>query len=500
MVLSQISAQKPRQFPTQYSLWRRLRWGVLVLMLVLGPGRMGVQFLIARRAASNTQLLTQSVERKTLPVTITANGTVHAARSINLSPKSAGVIEKLLVQEGDRVRQGQLVAIMDDANLRGQLIQMQGQLAQQEANLQRLLAGNRQEDIAKAKAQLTEARAQLQQLQTGNRPQEIAQADARLQQAQATLKLREMDWQRYQQLYQAGAVSRESRDQKRTDRDVARNQVREAEQALALQQAGPRSEELTQASARVTQQEQTLAALQAGNRAEDIAQARAQVLSAQGSLATIQAQLRDTRILAPFDGVVTQTYADVGAFVSPSMAGSGVSASSSSILTLASDRYEVVVNLSEAQIAQVEPGQKVSVKIDALPKMPLTGAVTQIAPQATVTQNVTSFEVRVTLQPAATERLKVGMNVEAAFEVDRLENALFVPNAAVVRQADQEGVYVLAENRQPKFRVIQTGATTNGQTEITSGLQEQEQVLISPPTESQSEPSRRFPFGPRLQE
>lgn len=500
MVFNPMPVQKAHHSIQKYSLWRRLRWGLLVLMIVFGPGRTSVQFLIARRESSGTQLLTQSVERKTLPVTITANGAVHAARSINLSPKSAGVIEQLMVQEGDRVRRGQLMAIMDDANLRGQLTQMQGQLAQQEANLQRLLAGNRREDIAKAKAQLTEARAQLQQLQSGSRPQEVAQAEARLQQAQATLKLRETDWQRYQQLYQAGAVSRESRDQKRTDRDVAKNQVREAEQALALQQAGPRTEELTQAAARVTQQEQTLAVLQAGNRTEDIAQARAQVLSAQGSLATIQAQLRDTKILAPFDGVVTQIYADVGAFVSPSMAGSGISASSSSILTLASDRYEVVVNLSEAQIAQVKLGQKVNIKIDALPKTPLTGAVSQIAPQATVSQNVTSFEVRVTLPSTTTEKLKVGMNVEAAFEVDRLENALLVPNAAVVRQADQEGVYVLAENRQPKFQVIQTGATANGQTEVTSGLKGQERVLISPPTESKSGPNRRLPFGPRSQE
>uniref|UniRef100_UPI002623A171 HlyD family secretion protein n=1 Tax=Acaryochloris sp. IP29b_bin.137 TaxID=2969217 RepID=UPI002623A171 len=326
MVSSQIPTPETRQPSKHYSSWHRLRWGVLVLMLMLGPGRIGVQFLISSRTAFSTQPLTQSVERKTLPVTITANGTVYAARSINLSPKSAGVIEQLLVQEGDRVRQGQLVANMDDSNLRGQLTQMQGQLAQQEANLQRLLAGNRREDIAKAKAQLTEARAQLQQLQTGSRPQEVAQAEARLQQAQATLKLRETDWQRYQQLYQAGAVSRESRDQKRTDRDVTKNQVREAEQALALQQAGPRAEEVTQAGARDTQQEQTLAVLQAGNRTEDIAQARAQVLSAQGSLATIQSQLWDAKILAPFDGVVTQIYADVGAFVSPSMAGSGISA------------------------------------------------------------------------------------------------------------------------------------------------------------------------------
>lgn len=497
-VSTQDSHPKPKKRP-----WRRLKWlrfGLPILFLVLGPGRLGVQFLINQRAASDTQVLTQAVERQTLPVTLTANGTVNATRSINLSPKTAGVIERLLVEEGDRVRQGQVIAIMDDSNLRGQLIQAQGQLSQQEANLQRLIAGNRREDIARAEAQLAEARAQLGQLRSGNRPQEISQASARLQQAQATLRLRETDWNRYQQLYNEGAISRETLDQRRTDRDVARNQVREAEQALDLQKVGARPEELTQAAARVAQQEQSVAALKNGNRSEDIAQARAQVTSAKGSLETIKTQLRDTKITAPFDGLVIATYADNGAFVSPSMSGSGASASSSSILTLASDRYEVVVNLSEAQIAQVKPGQTVNLKVDALPNASLTGTVAQIAPQATVTQNVTSFEVAVALPPPTAEKLKVGMNVEAEFEVDSLENALLVPNAAVVRQADQEGVYVLDGDRKPVFKTIQTGATANGQTEVTSGLQGKEEVLISPPPDQKREPGRRLPFGPPPEE
>ncbi|MEO0376282.1 MAG: efflux RND transporter periplasmic adaptor subunit [Cyanobacteria bacterium P01_A01_bin.17] len=472
-----------------------LKFGLLLLLLLIGGG-LGLRLLMAGRPGSQSQQLTQAVQRKTLPVTITANGTVDAARSINLSPKTAGVIEQLLVKEGDRVRRGQVIAIMDDSNLRGQLLQMQGQLNQQKSNLQRLVAGNRQEDIAKAEAQLAEAKANLQQLRSGSRPQEIAQAAARLQQSQATLKLRKTDWQRNQQLFNEGAISREALDQKRTDLDVARNQVQEAEQALALENAGSRPEEIAQAAARVAQQEQSVALLRAGSRAEDIDQARAQVVSARGSLETIKAELQDTKITAPFDGVVIETYADIGAFVSPSMSSSGASASSSSILTLASDRYEVVVNLSEAQIAKVKPGQLVNLKIDALPEASLSGSVAQIAPQATVTQNVTSFEVKVALQPSAAQKLKVGMNVEAEFKVDSLENALLVPNAAVVRQADKEGVYVLGEDRQPVFKGIQTGATANGQTEVKSGLRDNEEVLISPPPSRESD-SGGFTFPPR---
>jgi HlyD family secretion protein len=522
--------------------WKYLRFGIPVILLILGPGGQGKNLwnlVVPDRSAAN--VVTQQVTRKTIPISISANGTVNADRSINLSPKTAGVIKTLLVKEGDRVRPSQVIATMDDSNLRGQIIQFQGQLAQQEANLKRLQAGNRPEDIAKAQAQLTEAQANLQllkagnrpediakaaaqlaeaqsnlqQLKAGNRPQEIAQTAARLRQSQATLKQRESDWQRYQELYKSGAISQQTLEQKRADRDVGQSQVTDAQQALSLQSAGTRpeliaqakakveqqaqalaalkagnrSEQITQAQAKVEQQVQTLAALKAGNRSEDIAQARAQVLAAQGALQNIQSQLTDTKVTAPFDGVVLKKYADIGSFVSPSMSGgTGGSSLSSSILLVASDRLQVVVNLSEAQIAQVKLGQTVTIKADAVPGEKFTGKVEQIAPQATVSQNVTSFEVRVAVDAAGSAALRVGMNVDAEFAVGELANALFLPNASIVRQATGTGVYVVGDDKKPVWRVIQTGKTVGGQTEVKSGLQGNELVLLSPPAKPAAAP------------
>jgi HlyD family secretion protein len=95
----------------------------------------------------------------------------------------------LLVKEGDIVRQGQVIAMMDDSSLRGELAQYQGQLLQQQANLQRLQAGSRPQDIAKAEAQLAEVRANLQQLKAGNcrqtNPGEIRVARRRTSVAQS---------------------------------------------------------------------------------------------------------------------------------------------------------------------------------------------------------------------------------------------------------------------------------------------------------------------------
>jgi HlyD family secretion protein len=509
--------------------WLKWKWKWLlfilppIVMLLGGPDRLGSKLMESLPSNSATKPLTQVVERKTVPTTITANGTVKAYRSINLSPKTAGIVKSLLVKEGDHLRQGQTVALMDDSSLRGQLTQYQGQLLQQQANLQRLQAGNRPqdiakaeaqlaevkanlqqlqagnrpEDIAKAEAQLAEVKANLQQLQAGNRPQEVAQAAARLQQAQATLKQREGDWQRYQQLYKSGAISGQIVEQKRADRDVSQNQVLEAQQVLALQQAGARPEQIAQAKAKVEQQVQAVAVLKAVTRKEDIDQAVAQVRSAQGALKTIQDQIKETAVVAPFDGIVLEKYADVGAFVSPSMGGgSGSSASSSSLLNLTSVRQQVVVNLSESQIAKVKLGQSVTIKADAFPGEQFAGKVEQIAPQAKISQNVTSVEVRVSIESVTATKLAAGMNVEANFAVGQLANAIFVPNAAVVKQAEGAGVYVWGSDNKSVFRQIQTGVTVGKQTEVKSGLQGDEQVLLSPPAEQKSGGGMKFPPAP----
>ena len=451
------------------------------------------QAVIVPRQEARRSVVLAPVVRESLPVTVSANGTVNPERLINLSPKTAGVLKRLLVKEGDTVKSGQIIAYMDDSNLQGQLTQARGQLAQAEANLQKLIAGNRPQDIAQAQAQLQEAQANLQRLIAGNRPQDISQAQARLQQAQATLTQAEDDFRRNQELYRAGAISLQTLNQELADRDTAQAQVAEAREALALQQAGARSEDIEQARAVVQQRQQALELLQAGTRSEDIEQARAQVVSAQGSLQTIQAQINDTIIRAPFDGLVTKKFADPGAFVTPTTAGSEVSsATSSSILSLASTN-QVVANVAESNIARIRLGQKVTIKADAYPGKVFEGEVSQIAAQATVAQNVTSFEVEVAIVSDAQNLLRVGMNAEEDFQVGRLENALLIPTVAVVRQENMTGVWVATAD-DPIFVTIETGVTVNDKTEVRSGLKGGEQILLSfPPGVRESSARRLFP-------
>jgi HlyD family secretion protein len=150
-------------------------------------------------------------------------------------------------------------------------------------------------------------------------------------------------------------------------------------------------------------------------------------------------------------------------------------------LTLASTN-QVVANLSETNIAQVRLGQTVKLKADAFPGKTFEGKVSQIAAQATVVQNVTSFEVKIALPDAESQKLlRSGMNVQAEFQVGELKNAIVVPTVAVVRQQRATGVFVTGPDNKPVFTRIETGVTVNNKTEVKSGLNGNERVLISFP-------------------
>ncbi len=478
--MSSRSLDSPSFHPTRRSHFPKWLLAILAFFLLSGGSYLIYrQFFTAPEQAQRTTAV--PVERTNLMIKVSANGTVKPETVINVSPKNAGNLTQLLVKEGDTVKKGQVLARMDDTNLQGQLLQQQGNLAKAESNLAKLLAGNRPQDISQAQARVDEAQASLNKLLAGNRSQDIAQAQARLESAQANLRRAESDFRRYQDLYGKGAIAQQALEQKRSDRDTAQAQVTEAQQALSLQKTGARPEEIDQARAQVKQQQEALSLLQAGTRQEDIDQARAEVTTAQGSLKSVQTQIDDTFVRASFDGIVIKKYADPGAFVTPMTSGSSVdSATSSSILSLASANH-IVASVSESSISNIQINQSVKITADAYPGKIFQGKVTQIATQATVKQNVTSFEVEVAILSDDSRQLHSGMNTSVEFQVGQLENVLTVPSAAVTRQKTVTGVFVAIANQPPRFTPITTGATLNNRTEVKDGLNGTEKVMITLP-------------------
>ncbi len=412
------------------------------------------QLVTAPKQRAQRKIQTAAVTRGNLTVLVSANGTVQPESSVNVSPKTSGVLKQLLVKEGDFVQPGQIVAYMDNSNLQGQLLQAQGNVAAAQANLNKVVAGNRSQDIAGATAQVDEANASLQKLVAGNRSQDIAGAIANLNKVQVTHRQAQEDLYRTQKLQAQGAISQQALSTARSTHDSAQAQVDQAQQALNL--------------------------LKAGSRPEDIAQARAQVMAAQGAVAIVQRSIDDTVIRAPFAGIIARKYADPGAFVTPTTAGSAVtSATSSSILSLASTN-EIVAQVAEASIAQIRVGQVATIKVDAYSGKTFTGKVTQVATQSLVQQNVTSFEVKVAVADPQ-KLLHEGMNVTIDFQAGELNQVLIVPTASIVQQANAQGVFVSKTGGDPVFMPIVVGTTVNDKTEVKSGLTGNERVLLSFP-------------------
>lgn len=443
-------------------------------------------YLIVHRATPKSDIaeLTVPVQSKNTTLEITASGSIRPIQSVNISPKTSGRLVQLLVEQGDKVVQGQTIARMDDADLQAQLSQSRANVAQAQAKLDEALAGSRPEEIGQARARLAEAEAQLDLVRAGSRIEEIAQAKAQVDAAVSRVNLTRNRVQRNRNLFNQGAISQDKLDEVLADDSSARATLQEAQRRLAQLQNGSRSQEIAQRQAAVAEARQALLQLQNGSRPEEIAQAKAAVNAAIGQLKAVQVQLQDTVIRAPFSGIVTQKYATEGAFVTPTTSASSTqSATSASIVALARG-LEIVANVPEVDVGQIKPGQTVEIVADAYPDQVFKGHVRLISPEAVVEQNVTSFQVRVAIDTGK-DQLRSGMNVDVKFVGETLKNAQLVPTVAIVTEKGKTGVLVPDENNKPLFRPVTIGPSIQDQTQILSGLKAGERVFIDLPKDQQ---------------
>jgi HlyD family secretion protein len=459
------------------------------ILVVGGAG----YFAIATGPSENElETLTVPAQAQNLTVRIAASGTVRPVQSVNLSPKTAGRIAKLLVEQGDRVEQGQEIALMENDDLRAQFIRAQAELAQAQARLAEAEAGTRPEEIAQAQARLVQAEARLSEALQG-KPREINQTIAQLESARSRLALARARVERYRALVEEGAVTQDRYDEAFTEARNANAAVIEAEQRLE-QVRNSASPEIGQLKAAVAEARFALEQLRNGTRSEEVAQLQAAVKAAEAQVASAQVQLQDSIIRAPFSGIVTQKYATEGAFVTPTTsASSTASATSTSIVALAKG-LEVLANVPEADVGQIQPRQPVEIVADAFPDRVFRGRVQLVAPEAVIEQNVTSFEVRVALAPEAQEALRSGMNVDLTFLGEQLSNALVVPTVAIVTQDGETGVMVPDEDDEPTFQPVTIGPTVQDQTQILEGLDPGQRVFIDLPEDFRQENETEEPF------
>ncbi|MEH1943659.1 MAG: efflux RND transporter periplasmic adaptor subunit [Nostoc sp.] len=433
--------------------------------------------------------LTVPVAAKNVTLRITASGKVVPVQSVNISPKNPGVLSQLYVEQGDRIQQGQILARMDSAGIEAQKSQYRANLAQSQAQLAEALAGSRPQEIAQAKARLAQAQAQLTQAQAGNRPQEIAQSQSQVDAAQAKVNYTSEQVKRYQYLYKEGAEKKQLFDQALSEDKSARANLEEAKKRFSLVQSGTRTEEIAQRQAAVNEARAALVLLEDGTRSEEIVQRQAAVEAAKAQLKGVQVQLEDTIIRAPLSGIVTQKYADPGAFVTPTTSASASASATSSSIVAVARGLEVLAQVPEADLGRIKPGQQVEIIADAYPDRVFKGHVRLIAPEAVLEQGVTSFQVRVALD-TGTDQLRSGLNVDLTFLGDRVNDALVLPTVSIVTEKGQTGVLVPDAKNKPQFREVTVGAQIQDQTQIIGGVKEGDRVFVNPPKDYKTEKAK----------
>ena len=311
-----------------------------------------------------------------LPGVITASGELDAVERVNVSPKRQGLIEKLFVDEGDTVKEGQAVARMDAGDLR-------------------------------------------------DREQELM---ANVRSAEAELERSASELRRNDPLYRQGAISLNDLNRFRADEKVKRMAVNAARQRLEQ---------------RLVEQEELI-------------------------------------VRAPFSGVISQRFADPGAFVTPTTTASASAGATSSSIVELSKGLEVLAKVPESDLGRLRLGMPASVRVDAFPDRRFAARVRQIAPRAVKTNNVTSFEVKLALVDPAPE-LRIGMTADVDFQTGRLQARTLIPTVAVVTEEGKPGVLLVGKDSQPRFQPVELGVSSGRNTQILSGLEPGTRVFIDLP-------------------
>jgi HlyD family secretion protein len=207
-------------------------------------------------------------------------------------------------------------------------------------------------------------------------------------------------------------------------------------------------------------------------------QARAQVQQSQASLKQLEEQLSYTTIVAPMDGVILSRDVEIGDAVSSIL----VLGSTATLIMTEGDTTQVYVQgkVDEADIAHVYMGQPARIKVESFRDRVFGGKVTKIAPLGVEKDNVTTFEVRVSIDNPGGE-LKANMTANAEIILDEHKGVLQVPENAVIYD-NRKNAFVEVPDKSQKDGTrklpITVGLSNGSVTEIVSGLKEGDQVVL----------------------
>lgn len=309
------------------------------------------------------------------------------ADEIRLGSRVGGRVAKVYVREGETVAAGALLVQLEDYDLGYRLEEAEALLAARQAELDRLVAGYRAEEVAQAEARADRLKQKLKALETGPRLEEIEAARARLRLAEAQRERAKKSYDRTAALFarETGAVAREDMDRATEDLRVSEAGQAVREQELLLLERGSREEDIAAARAELAEAQEGLRLLKNGARREDIDAARAAVAAAEAAVSAVRTQRDELKITAPAAGPIEAIELQPGDLV-------GAGAPVLSMLDTRS--LWVRAYVPENRLA-LEVGQRVAISIDSFPGQRFDGSIAYIARQAEFTpSNVQTLEER----------------------------------------------------------------------------------------------------------
>jgi len=386
--------------------------GIIVLVVVVVLGGAIVAFSHGSTKIDPSKLA--KVEKGDLAKSVVATGKVEPITKVEVKSKASGIVKKLYVEYGDKVKKGQALAQLDKEEIVAQVEQAQAGLAGAQANL-------------------TSAKADY----------ERAKVDAE----SPDVPLLKKAYDRAMKMQQSGVVSDSALDDADRAYKLAVNKQNVARAQMLVLQA-------------------------------KIAQSQAEVARDNANLRQLNEQLSYTDIESPIDGIVLSRDVEVGDAVSSIL----VLGSSATLVMTIGDTSQVYVKgkVDEADIGRVYLGQPSRIKVESFKDKTFNGKVTKISPMGVEKDNVTTFEVRVSIDNPGGE-LKAEMTANAEIILDEHKNVLQIPEGSILYDKDRNASVEIPDpkGKDGKKKVaINIGISNGAKTEVLKGLNEGEQVIL----------------------
>jgi HlyD family secretion protein len=356
----------------------------------------------------------QKVEKGDLAKSVVATGKVTPITKVEVKSKASGIVKKLLVDSGDRVKKGQLLAQLDKEEI-------QAQVEQSRAAVQA------------AEASLTSSEADY----------ERAKVDAE----GPDVPLLKRAYERATGMAKAGVVSTSALEDAQKNYELALNK-------------------------------QNVSKAQATVLKAKIAQSQGQLAQDRANLKQLEEQLSYTDIESPIDGVVLSRDVEMGDAVSSIL----VLGSSATLVMTLGDTSQVYVKgkVDESDIGKVYLGQPARIKVESFKDKTFNGVVTKISPMGVEKDNVTTFEVRVSINNPGGE-LKAEMTANAEIILEEHKSVLQIPEGAVIYDKDKKASVEVPDThaKDGKKKVaVNIGISNGAKTELLSGLKEGDEVVL----------------------